>query len=199
MTRRFNEYFHCVNCGMRSDAQSDFSRFVRECVELDSARGYVINDADYIIHRYKEDHDRRLQCLMMVEVKTHGAMPSSSQSDTLCALDQALRNRKTTPTIKRRYQSNDSLKVIYSQMENGWVRFRCFGMYLLKFSGNGPEDSDLIEWGRPVNMHLAEIEWKMTAINIRQMIDLLKFDLDPDTLNSFDLRIHHERKPRLLL
>jgi len=52
-------------------------------------------------------------------------------------------------------------------------------MHVLRFSGLGPDDSKFIEWDDK-------------DINADTLTDLLRFDLDPDTLKPIDLRNHHQ-------
>jgi hypothetical protein len=180
MTRLMRQQFTCDHCGMESSAESAFSRWTRENPELDSAEGTCIIDQDYWIHRFKTYHGREFQLLMGVEVKTFSAKPTDAQKDTLFALNQVMRNRRTTPTKQNKFQVGTAPLEVFSFMIGRKIRLRTYGVHLLTFSGSGPEDSNFITWNR-------------TRITKQTLTKLLKFDLDPDTLRPIDLRSHHRR------
>jgi hypothetical protein len=156
---------------------------VRSNPGLDSAKGFTFMDKDIICHRFKTDHGRSLQYLMMVEVKTRGAQLSDSQRDTIWIIDQLLRNRKDTPTKKTdRRQVEGVVTMVKSFIQRGEVRARVFGYHVLRLSGDSPDDS-------------AEITWDSRRITLEQLVGLLRFDLDPDNLLPMDNRSHHTKAP----
>lgn len=179
MTRPFNQQFHCPNCQTWQTAETLFGRWIRRQSELDSKAGYSVSDQDYWIHRYKIANDREFQLLMLVEIKTMGRSLSDAQTDTLHMANQIMRNRRQTPTKELRWQAGSSPLRAYSTFLGREIAVRAYGMHVLTFSGLGPDDSDVITWDK-------------TNITEPQLVGLLKFDLDPDTLGPIDLRSHHQ-------
>lgn len=183
MTRPFNIHVQCANCGCMTTAETGFSRWIRERDDLDSRdAGIVCNDIDYVIHKYKTaDDSRDLQLLMVVEVKTRGAEPGPTQKDTIGLLDQFLRNRRDTPTkITDRRRLESAPVKAFSLIGKREISVRAFGVFTLQFENTGPHDSGWIKWG-PRRVEISE----------EQLAALLRFDLDPDTLEPIDLRRHH--------
>lgn len=182
MTRPFNQQFHCNNCGCWQTQESSFSRWIRGNKELDSRSGYCVIDQDYWIHRFKTYGDRAFQLLMLVEIKTLNGQLSDAQRDTLHIINQFLRNRRQTPTKDLKHQPGNALPV-KSTMNGAFVNVRAYGMHVLQFSGLGPDDSE-------------SINWDSKPIDVATLTGLLRFDLDPDSLNPLDLRNHHDGKFR---
>jgi hypothetical protein len=180
MTRLMRQQFTCCHCGAESSAETAFSRWTRENPELDSAEGTCIIDQDYWVHRFKTYIGREFQLLMGVEVKTFSAKPTPAQRDTLIALNQVLRNRRSTPTKENKYQAGTAPMRVFSSMQKREICLRVFGVHLLTFSGSGPEDSSVIMWNHQ-------------RITKEVLTKILRFDLDPDTLNPIDLRSHHKK------
>jgi len=181
MTRSFNAQFHCPNCKTWTTQETLFGRWIRNNPELDSRLGYAVTDQDYWIHRFKSHRGRDFQLLMLVEIKTQGMPLSQAQRDTLHLVNQIMRNRRQTPTKDCIYQAGQSVIRAYSTMQGKNVMLRAYGMHVLTFSGLGPGDSEWLTWDHHV-------------IDMAQLTGLLKFDLDPDTLNPLDLRNHHPPK-----
>jgi len=182
MTRPYTQQFHCPNCKTMHTAETLFGRWIRNCKSLDSRLGYSVSDQDYWIHRYKTNTDsigtREFQLLMLVEIKTFGTELSDAQTDTLHMANQLMRNRMQTPTKDLRYQAGEAPLEVYSAMLRRVVQMRAYGMHVLTFSHLGPDDSEWMTWDRQ-------------QITEDQLIALLRFDLDPDTLGPLDLRRHH--------
>lgn len=133
--------------------------------------GWVQTDVDAFIHRYLHLIDgvgtRELQAMMEVEVKTWGAMPSPSQEDTL---------RKKHLTTR-------------NQVRLGRQVIRNFGVTVVSMDATTPDDSSVIKWCRfrdkpPHDLIVAEV----TAF---ELVELLRFDRNPDTLEKNWLRRHH--------
>lgn len=120
-----------------------------------------------------------VQCVMQLELKTHGSELTEAQRDTLYIANQIMRNRRQTPTKNLRHQAGTAPLKAYSTMSGHNVHVRNFGVQLLRLSGTSPDDSEHIWWG------------KGREIEIETLIQLLRFDLDPDTLRPLDLRRHH--------
>lgn len=185
MTRPCHTHIQCPICRSLITIETGFGRWIRERRDLGSVKiGLAVNDVDFSVHRYKTDAwGRDLQLFMEIEVKTHGAEPSKSQSDTLVLKDQLLNNRKNTPTkINAKSQASYAIRRAYSLQHKKVITVWSFGCYLLQFEQIGPDDSQWIKWGK-----------RRTIITEDQLAALLRFDLDPDTLQPLDLRSHHRR------
>lgn len=186
MTRSFGQTIHCSYCGKETTQETAFARWVRNEPELYSHLGYCFSDIDvnsflYIVHKYRTQHEREIQYLMMLEVKIFSGDVKESQRETISFISQIFRNRKETPTKKNnRRQLNPTINKLYSTLSKRFIIPKLFGFHLLQFSETGPEDSNLIKWD-----HI----W---TISKEKLIKLLKFELDPDTLKPMDLRIHHK-------
>ena len=179
MTRQFNSQFHCPNCKTWHTSETLFGRWIRNNDQLDSAKGFCVTDQDYWVHRFKTHGNRAFQCLMLVEIKTHGADLTLAQTDTLHIVNQVMRNRRATPTKDLKFQAGIAPLKVRSSMAGHLVTLKSFGMHVLTFSGLGPEDSEWIRWDRQ-------------EISEGQLTSLLRFDLDPDSLQPLDLRSHHQ-------
>lgn len=178
MTRQYNAQYHCNNCKTWQTQETMFGRWIRNNKALESSKGYCVTDQDYWIHRFKTFGKRNFQLIMGIEIKTMGGMLSDAQKDTVYLLDQMLRNRRQTPTNSIRKQAGSGLAKIYSIIAKRPVVVKAFGMHVLTFSGLGPDDSEVIRWDK-------------TEIDEGLLTEILRFDLDPDTLLKIDLRSHH--------
>lgn len=184
MTRQMREHISCPKCGYSFSKETAFSRWVRSQKELDSRRdGIVIYDLDMIVHRYKYDHDRLYQCIMLVELKRHGAELTDSQRDTLAVFGQFLRNDRRTSTKGRRAQVGSRPTKVISVIRNRRVTCRAFGVHILTFQRTNPDNG----W----------VQWDKRRITKDQLIKLLKFELHPETLLPMDARKHHRQHPLL--
>ncbi len=183
MTRPFEAKYHCNNCKTWQTQETALGRWIRNNPQLPSGQ-YCVTDLDWMvteyksIHQYKTAYGRDFQLMMVVESKTMGADVNDAQRDTLHMLNQVIRNRRTTPTKDKVFQSGNAPIDVYSVINGRKVLLRHFGVHSLRFSGLGPEDSD---W----------IKWDQKGIDIDQLTGLFRFDLDPDTLKPIDLRNHH--------
>jgi hypothetical protein len=179
MTKPFNQRFHCPNCNTWQSQETMFSRWIRNNPQLDSRDGYSVSDQDFWVHKYKTDkRGRNFQMIMGVEIKTLGAQVSDPQSDTLYIVNQIMRNRRGTPTKPLMHQAGTAPLKAHSFLARREVQVRSFGIYVLRFSGLGPDDSEWIMWD---NKYITE----------EQLTKLLRFDLDPDSFRPTDLRSHH--------
>ncbi len=184
MTRQMREQIECPQCGKYHSNETVFSRWVRQQEDLDSNRdGIVLYDSDMIVHRYKFDHNRLYQCIMLVEVKCHNAEPTPSQKDTLAIFGQFLRNDKTTSRKSRRAQVRDRPTKAFSVMRKRMITCRAFGVHLLTFENTSPENG--------------KIRWDKENVTKGQLIKILKFELHPETLKLMDGRVHHGKVPQL--
>lgn len=184
MTRPHGSQFYCPNCQTFHTAESGFGRWIRNNPELDSVKGFCVIDQDYWIHAYKTFENREFQCIMAVEIKTHGSKVSKAQRDTLHIVNQLLRNRRSTPTKEDR-RANAGIRTVHSAMLNREINLKSFGVFVLTFSGLGPDDSEIITWGG------GDGRARHTPITMGELTGLLRFDLDPDTIKPIDLRNHH--------
>lgn len=179
MTRPFNAQYHCPNCRTFVSCETMFGRWIRENKELESKNGYCVTDQDYWIHKFKTFGGRDFQLLMGVEIKTMGQELTMAQTDTLHTINQLLRNRRQTPTKELKWQATGScVRKVKSVVAKKEVVLRAYGIHVLTFSGLGPNDSEWMAWDRK-------------PIDIKTLTQLLRFDLDPDTLSPLDLRNHH--------
>mgnify|MGYP001199852243 CR=1 FL=1 len=183
MTRPFTIHSHCPICKTWQTQETAFGRWIRNNRELDSRKGYCVTDLDMTIsefktvHQFKSGYSRDFQLIMDIEVKTMGADLSQSQRDTLHIRNQLMRNRRQTPTKELLFQAGNTPEV-FSVIQGRKIVVRCYGVHLLRFSGLGPDDS---EW----------MLWDTKPINSDTLTEILRFDLDPDTLKPIDLRNHH--------
>lgn len=184
MTRSFNAKIVCPACGCEHTQESDFERWMRNCRDLDSKNfGLVRYDCDILLHRYfllnDKKNDRRIQCLMLIEVKAFGADMTPAQRDTINLFNQVLRNRR--PNIHSSKKGLHALNhtplcKVFSPMHKQMIQLKMFGAHLLQMSGNDPESSNQMIWDRRYK------------IDQDQLIQLLRFERDPDTLCPVDWR-----------
>lgn len=93
--------------------------------------------------------------LMLIEEKRFGAALKDTQRELFDTLDFVLRQYKgAVPALRGK-----------------WKPLRYFGFHVLRFAGEGPSDS-------------ASIHWDNHQISVAQLEALLRFDLDPVTLNA---------------
>lgn len=136
--------------------------------------GLVQTDVDAFWHRYKTCIDtlgtRDLQVMMEIEWKTRGGSLTDSQSDTY---------RKKHAMIV------PSLKWHGQELKN-------FGVTVVRLSGTTPDDSASIMWGRFIRGRASGMNW--TDISVDQLLQLMRFDLHPDTFNPHPFRRHHKTR-----
>jgi hypothetical protein len=179
MTRHHNTQFHCPNCKTWHTSETIFGRWIRNNKQLDSSEGFCVIDQDYWIHRFKHYDDRDFQLIMLVEIKTNSADLTDAQRDTLHIANQIMRNRSWTPTKQLKHQPDLSVvRKVRSIKNKKFINVRVYGVHCLRFSHLGPDDSDWIIWDH-------------NQIDQETLTQLLRFDLDPDTLKPIDLRNHH--------
>lgn len=176
MTRPFNQQVHCPNCNTWITHETSFGRWIRNNGRLESRDGYCVTDQDYWIHRFKTAYKKTYQLIMLVEIKTMGMPLTLAQKDTLHMANQLMRNRKNKML---EYQAGPGVNHVHSIMTKSKTILRAYGMHVLTFSGLGPDDSEVITWDK-------------SAITKDQLTEILRFDLDPDTLLPIDLRPHHK-------
>jgi hypothetical protein len=160
----------------RYGEDTPFGRWVRYQADLDSRMfAFTLNDADWIFHTYAPPIDgkrkRWVQLMLMAEVKTNGAVPSSWQRETLFFMHQRL-------------EGKGSVKKLGGDRMTLWH----FGAFFLQFSGTEPSDSDRIRWGQFDKN--GEITWKRIQ-NTEELVEIIGLRTDPQTFEPVDLRAHH--------
>lgn len=186
MTTQFRRTIVCKSCGSANVAEDDISQWVRNNPRLCSHQGFVFMDKDLVCHRYKTASARSLQCIMFVEFKAYGRDLSDVQRDTMLLLDQLIRTTKTTPTKRGRMNAGTATCRAYSHMAKRAVGVRAYGYHLVRMSGRTPDTS---EW----------VMWDKTLVTVDVLEQILRFDLDPDTLRPIDFRVHHKKSANMVL
>jgi len=188
MTRQFNQHVDCPKCKHRFPAETAFCRWMREQTELDSVKESIVrSDCDHIVHRYRfPGSGRNVQGIMIIEVKTCVDMTlvlkiPMSQADSLHIINQIVRNRSDNMYKKAKWQCSSVIKWVTSLITRSRVMVRFYGVHGLYFSGTDPTDSD-------------RIMWDTHTIDRQTLLQLLRFELDPDTLRPLDLRIHQKKR-----
>lgn len=156
--------------------ETEIGKWVRGNAHIPS-RGkdsaFVVCNTDLTIHAYMQAIDglgsRCVQSMIRVEWKSYGKEPDRWQLDTLFKEHSGI-NR-----CARGY------KVANQTIIN-------HGIYLCICSGATPEVSEKISWGRFKSD--GGVDWKI--VTIRQLNDILSFDIHPKTLSRQWLRRHHK-------
>lgn len=182
MTTPFRQRVTCPECGCVHTVETALERWIRGHPSLKSADGIVRFDGDILLHRYLIATDKRgardIQALMFIEAKAFGAVLTDCQRDTLSLWSQVLRNRrKNIHRGPRGRHATDHcpLATAYSHKFGRSIRLKLFGGHLLRLSHGDPPSS---EW----------IEWDGKRISEDQLVLLLRFELDPDSLRPIDWR-----------
>ena len=187
MTTPFRRTAKCPNCFYDIPLQDEISEWIRNHPQMKSTDGFTFMDKDLICHRFKTTHGREFQCLMFVEFKSFGRQLEDKQRDTMHMVNQMFRTDCTTPTKKGKPHSHQVQAKIYSVASDKFVSVKAFGYHLIRMNGRTPDVS-------------SQIIWDKTVITEKQLVGLLRFDLNPDTLLPMDWRIHHKKiVERLLL
>lgn len=198
MTRTFGTHVCCPKCGTWHTAETAFERWMRNETRLDSRScGLVRFDCDVLLHKYLTLVDgrgtRALQAAMFIEVKTKGALLTTSQQDTLSMFSQVLRNRRRNIHSDRHGRhalDRITPSVVRSHASGKDVRMWLFGGHLLTLSGDDPSESRWMEWDRT------------HRISTEDLIGLLTFTIDPDTMRKIDWRRRYAsfcERPQLAL
>lgn len=115
--------------------------------------------------------------MMFVEVKSFGSHMSIAQKDTLSLLNQVLRNRTKNKHADRhgRHAANHvPMAKAYSHAIKKDIRLKLFGGHLLQMETDDPE--------------IGNLQWDFKDIGLDTLISLLRFEIDPDTMNEIDWR-----------
>ena len=139
-------------------------------------RGTTVNDWDMILHQYKTPVDntgtREVQCLMFVECKTRFGAIASTQQETLWMLHQRL------------YWKGKTRKIGRAEPVTTWM----YGVSFLGCETDNPATSQVFRWQR----FAADGTLTTQHIDLDTTLAILRFDLDPDTLNALSFRRHHK-------
>lgn len=193
MTRPFNNRMHCPNCKCEMTMETGLGRWLRGREDLRAEDGHNIYDEDHfcdrrVVHKYKENGDRSVQCYMVLEVKEYGAFPTKAQQSTLAILSGYIKN-----FFGNRHTRHGATKDIagkrrkvWDHVYKRWVQVRHYGYHLLQFEKTCPDDSS---W----------IRWDGKEITADQMVALLRFEIHPLTFMPMDARDHHKQKSLPLL
>lgn len=190
MTTQWRETVACPRCGCKVSSEQPIKMWIRGHGELDSRQACLcIGDCDLWVQKYgtRAHHsgvDRSVMYIMLVEVKTHGRELDDSQRELLGLVSDLLR---TKPFKEQRAGGrfvpghSQNIRIVRSYAKGRRpVQLHCYGVHVLTLSGSTPEDSKQIMWDRSV-------------ISKEQLVGLLRYDLDPDTLNPIDHRSHKKR------
>jgi hypothetical protein len=159
-------------------AQNPFYAWMRAHADLDSNQFQLsAQDNDFWMHRFSirnEKHRRKalIEHLQLIELKCFGADMSFAQRDTLNVVDLLLRKA----TDRRRGIEIADRRPRYA----GCKRLvKWLGVHLVQLSGDQPDNS-------------SRIRWDGKSIDRKTLIELLRFDRDPDHPDKFlDTRRHH--------
>ncbi len=162
----------------RDGRDSPFSDWLRNHPEIDSQRtALYLTDIDYTFCKFRPWVDtegtREVKLMLDVEAKTFGRSPDREQQEVLFFRHQLLcRKQRLWSTYLKR---NVSV----------WH----FGQYLLRFiDGDRPDNSSKIYWGK---FWCDEGDISKKEITEKILIEILRFDIAPDTLKKLSLRRHH--------
>ena len=118
------------------------------------------------VHRYSTLVDgvltRDLQLMMQLQVKTYGEQLGDLQRDLL---------------FKQHFCSHREI-----QFPGQLVSY--FGVSILSMDGTTPDDSTWMRWGR--FNHFGQVIWR--EVEQAKLIELLRFDIDPDSLGQISFR-----------
>lgn len=186
MTRGWRETVSCQRCGLNVSTEQPIKAWIRSHRDLDSKKQCLcIGDSDLWVQRYgirkhQTGIDRSVMYLMLVEIKTHGDDLRGPQRDLLHVINQLLR---TTPWKDQRVKGRfvpghrQNARLVYSFIAGKSVRIHCYGVHKLRMSGATPDES---EW----------ITWDDKTVSTEQLLGLLRYDLNPDTLRRLEHRSH---------
>ena len=166
--------------------QTPFGRWLQEHPELDSCRlNLSVTDSDMWVHKYKLRDEkgvarRGIDCLMSLEIKCFEKDVPYAQRDTLNVVDDLIRRCSTKRDRRYPIKLNDR-----RSDRPGVYRFvRWFGVHVLQLSQDRPDNSE-------------QILWDGKEITEAMLIEMLKFERDPDhPQKALDTRRHHKRPLR---
>lgn len=172
----------------RDSMDSPFNAWIREQAQLDSVEFKIsVTDSDLWVHRYSERNEKRRRDasdvrqlqdhIMLVEVKAFCKKVPFAQRDTLNVIDSILRKATVVNNRRRSIQIPDHRR----PGSNRYVRW--MGVHVLELENDRPDNSGLILWDNKV-------------LSEQRLIEILRFDYDPDYPNrAMDTRRHHIINP----
>jgi hypothetical protein len=175
MTADWREVAICPQCGTEVSTEPKWKAWIRTHPELDSIRHCVnVVDTDVWVHRYgrrtRGKTDRSVMYLMSVEVKSHDRSLTEPQREVLHIVNQLLRTkalrevREAGRLVKGHAQN---VRNVFASMAGRRVLLHCYGVHVLRMSGATPNDSDRMTWDN-------------RDIDAKELIELLRFDRNPD-------------------
>lgn len=185
------------------DSEEAFSDWLRNEPELDSAQHCLsVTDIDFVVHKYVPVNtvtdprgSRDVAYFMFVEVKTHARKMPFAQHDTLVQLDQMLRStprnkaegRKTNGSgqFEKGHGYTGGVFRVHSPAAHRRVSAKFYGVHQLVLQKSTPLESEWMRWDN------------FGAITSEQLIQLVRFEVNPDTLQLMDHKRHKPRKLRL--
>lgn len=191
MTAQWREIVNCSNCGSATSSEQPWKQWIRSHQDLDSRKQCLcLGDSDLWVQRYGTRLDRRridrdVMHLMMVEVKTHNAELDASSTDRLRIINDLLR---TNTWRDHRERDNgrfidghdQNTRIVASYIAGRKVRVICYGVHLLRISGQTFPASQVIAWDGK-------------KISCEDLLKLLRYELHPDSLLPMEHRAHKRR------
>lgn len=189
MTTGWRETVPCQQCGNPVSTEQPIKSWIRGHRDLDSRRACLcIGDSDLWVQRYGTRRgttgvDRSVMYIMLVEIKTHGRELDESQRELLGFVSELLR---TKPFAEQRVGGRfvaghrQNVRLIRSYSSGRPIQLHCYGVHLLRLSGSTPEDSE-------------KITWDQHPVTKKQLVGLLRYDLDPDSLREIEHRSHKRK------
>lgn len=164
-----------------------FSDWLRRHPDLDSCKvGLDASDIDFVFQKYRiGEHkhgdfmkSRQVKLMFDLEVKSWGKRPPKPQIETLFFRHQLLTGKRLG-------------KELYSNMQKRKVTVWHFGQFILIMDGGcRPDACKRIQWGRFDDGG----EIILTPISETTLIDILSFNLRPDTFGVLSIRLHHAKQ-----
>lgn len=161
----------------RRDLQdSPFGDWIRRHTELDSREFRLsVQNVDWWIHRFRRhtDHsgDRHIDSLMWVELKTFAADLTYAQTDTYGLLTEAFAKQFRT-------KDGAQIRTVRVTLNHEVRRVHLWGHFTLRLQGERPDDGGWINW----NGH---------RVTDTQLVQIVRFNLNPISLRPHALRRHH--------
>jgi hypothetical protein len=171
--------------------------WIRDHESLDSKEKCLsIGDTDLWVHKFgsRETHHRGVnrdyQYIMMVEIKCNGADLNGPQRDTLMNINHILRTKalRTVRNEGKFFDGNpDYTTYVQGHIAGKPIQLHAYGVHKLRMSGHTPDDS---KW----------LTWDDKPITRIQLLQILSFEIHPDSLRPMEDRTHRRKvnRPSLL-
>lgn len=186
--------FSCTHCGGTNYASDVLSRWLRNHPQLATAP-ITLNDLDMQVRRFGTRRDREglprdVVWSQIVEFKTHGKALEAWQRDACVELDTGLRTKSFNdgrgPDGRLVPGHPPNQRQLKSTYDGTLRRVLHYGVHICTLSGDTPGTSDVITW-ETANGH-----WRV-QITYEQLVDLLLFEIHPDSLKPIS---DYQHKPR---